>query len=217
MTIEPEKEFLLHLEQQPSVAILRGITPDEVKDVGKALIRQGFRLIEVPLNSPDAFDSIRILATEFGDHALIGAGTVLTPEEVMAVKQAGGRMIVSPNTNLDVIKTSVENDLLSLPGFFTPSEAFAAVDAGAHGLKLFPAEGCAPNVLKAMMAVLPPQVPVLAVGGISDSNMADYWQAGAKGFGIGSALYKPGRRAADVEEAAKKFAEATARLEYSEL
>ncbi|MBT3788461.1 MAG: 2-dehydro-3-deoxy-6-phosphogalactonate aldolase [Alphaproteobacteria bacterium] len=204
------EEFTQRLLEQPVVAILRGITPTEIEAVAAALIDQNFRIIEVPLNSPNALESIRLLADAFGEQALVGAGTVLNKDDVHAVRDAGGRMIVSPNTNVDVIRTSVELGLLSLPGFATPSEAFTAVDAGAHGLKLFPADGCPPNVLKAMMAVLPPAIPVLAVGGVSDKNMADYWQAGAKGFGIGSALYKPGRSAADVAAAAKRFAAALA-------
>jgi 2-dehydro-3-deoxyphosphogalactonate aldolase len=208
MTLSPQAEFTQRLGQQPVVAILRGITPSEIEAVAAALIDQNFRLIEVPLNSPDALKSIRLLADGFGDQALVGAGTVLNRDQVIAVRDAGGRMIVSPNTNADVIKASVEQGLLSLPGFATPSEAFTAVDAGAHGLKLFPADGCPPNVLKAMMAVLPPAVPVLAVGGVSDKNMADYWTAGAKGFGIGSALYKPGHSPAEVAEAAREFAAA---------
>ena len=210
MTLSPMEEFARRLLEQPVVAILRGITPTEIEAVAAALIDQDFRMIEVPLNSPDALESISLLADAFGEQALVGAGTVLNKDDVHAVWGAGGRMIVSPNTNVDVIRTSVELGLLSLPGFATPSEAFTAVDAGAHGLKLFPAEGCPPNVLKAMMAVLPPAIPVLAVGGVSDKNMADYWQAGAKGFGIGSALYKPGRSAADVAAAAKRFAAALA-------
>jgi 2-dehydro-3-deoxyphosphogalactonate aldolase len=212
MTDTLQSEFSRRLSEQPVVAILRGITPAETEAVAAVLVEQGFCLIEVPLNSPDPLTSIRLLAEKFGDQALVGAGTVLTPADVLAVQEAGGRMIVSPNTNPDVIRTTVENGLLSLPGFATPSEAFAAADACAHGLKLFPAEGCAPHVLKAMKAVLPPDIPVLAVGGISDQNMADYWQAGAQGFGIGSALYKPGRSAAEVKEAAIAFAAATARL-----
>jgi 2-dehydro-3-deoxyphosphogalactonate aldolase len=210
MTLSPMEEFTQRLLEQPVVAILRGITPTEIEAVAAALIDQNFRIIEVPLNSPNALESIRLLADAFGEQALVGAGTVLNKDDVHAVRDAGGRMIVSPNTNVDVIRTSVELGLLSLPGFATPSEAFTAVDAGAHGLKLFPADGCPPNVLKAMMAVLPPAIPVLAVGGVSDKNMADYWQAGAKGFGIGSALYKPGRSAADVAAAAKRFAAALA-------
>jgi 2-dehydro-3-deoxyphosphogalactonate aldolase len=212
MTLTPEDEFRQHLTEQPVVAILRGITPDEIEAVAAALINEGFRLIEVPLNSPDALISIRKLARKFGHQALVGAGTVLNPADVTAVAEVGGRMIVSPNTNAHVIRSTRKAGLLSLPGFATPSEAFAAVEAGAHGLKLFPADGCAPHVLKAMMAVLPPDVPVLAVGGVSDANIKDYWQAGAKGFGIGSALYKPGRSAEEVVEAARRFAEATAGL-----
>ena len=212
MQPDPVEEFSERLSVQPVVAILRGITPPEVIDVAKALIHQNFRLIEVPLNSPDALRSIKLLAENFADQALVGAGTVLSADDVTAVDEVGGRMIVSPNTNVGVIRTTRNLGLVSLPGFATPSEAFTAVNAGAHALKLFPAEGCPPNVLKAMMAVLPPQVPVLAVGGVSDRNMPDYRQAGAQGFGIGSALYKPGRSAADVATAAEKFAAATATL-----
>ena len=212
MSPDPVEEFHKRLSVQPVVAILRGITPAEVVDVAKALVNHDFRLIEVPLNSPDALRSIELLAENFTDQALVGAGTVLSTDDVSAVEKAGGRLIVSPNTNEDVIRATRNKGLLSVPGFATPSEGFTAVNAGAHALKLFPAEGCPPNVLKAMMAVLPPQVPVLAVGGISDRNMSAYHLAGAQGFGIGSALYKPGRSASDVAAAAEKFATATATL-----
>jgi 2-dehydro-3-deoxyphosphogalactonate aldolase len=176
----------------PLVAILRGVTPNEVVAVGAALFDAGFRLIEVPLNSPDPFDSIARLAQAFADRAVIGAGTVLRAAEVAAVAAAGGTMIVSPNTNVEVIAATSNSGLVSMPGIATPSEALAALDAGATALKLFPAEGSSPAVLKAIRAVLPADVRVLPVGGITAENMAPWVKAGAAGFGIGSALYSPG-------------------------
>lgn len=187
----------------PLVAILRGVRPDEVVAIGEALVGAGFTLIEVPLNSPDPLDSIAALAAAMGDRAVVGAGTVLTADQVAAVREAGGRMIVSPNTNCDVIRASAAAGLASLPGFATPSEAFAALDAGATALKLFPAEAASPAVLKAMKAVLPPAVRVLPVGGVGPGNMAEWLAAGAAGFGLGSTLYKPGMIAAEVGERAR--------------
>jgi 2-dehydro-3-deoxyphosphogalactonate aldolase len=189
----------------PLVAILRGIRPDEVEAVGEALIDVGFTLIEVPLNSPDPFASISRLARLVGDRALVGAGTVLTPAEAAQVAAAGGALIVSPNTDPAVIRAAVDAGLAALPGFFTPTEAFAAIAAGASALKLFPAEATAPVALAAMRAVLPRAMPVLAVGGITPSTMAAWRAAGADGFGLGSALYKPGRPAAEVGAAARAF------------
>jgi len=189
----------------PLVAILRGIRPDEVEDVGEALIDVGFTLIEVPLNSPDPFDSIARLAARVGDRALVGAGTVLSLDDVAAVAAAGGRMIVSPNTNIAVIRASVAAGLASLPGYFTASEAFAAIEAGASALKLFPAEAANPAVLKAQRAVLPKTMPVLVVGGVAPDTMAPWQAAGANGFGLGSALYKPGASVDDVRRAARAF------------
>jgi 2-dehydro-3-deoxyphosphogalactonate aldolase len=182
----------------PLVAILRGLTPGEAEPVGAALIEAGFRCLEVPLNSPDPLQSIAILSRAFGDRALVGAGTVLTPAAVAAVAEAGGRIIISPNTDIAVIRESKARGLVSFPAFQTPSEAFAALAAGADALKLFPAEAASPAVLKAMRAVLPPDMPIFPVGGIGVNEMAAWQMAGAAGFGIGSSLYAPGRSAVDV-------------------
>ena len=187
------------------VAILRGVPPDEVEGIAGALIEAGFAMIEVPLNSPDPLASIETLAHRFGDDALIGAGTVLDTAQVLSVREAGGRLIVSPNTDTAVIAASAEAGMVSQPGYFTPSEGFAALKAGATGLKLFPAEAATPAVLKAQRAVLPHDVPVLVVGGITPDNMTPWREAGANGFGLGSALYKPGRTAAEVSTAARAF------------
>ena len=187
----------------PLVAILRGVAPHEIEDIGDALVDAGFTLIEVPLNSPEPLDSIARLARRFAGRAVIGAGTVLRVDQVIAVRAAGGTMIISPNANLQVIAASAARGLVSLPGVATPSEAFAALDAGATALKLFPAEGSSPQILKAMRAVLPKEVRVLPVGGIAPDTMAPWIAAGAAGFGLGSALYKPGMSAADVASRAK--------------
>jgi 2-dehydro-3-deoxyphosphogalactonate aldolase len=189
----------------PLVAILRGIEPHEAEGVAGALIDAGFAMIEVPLNSPDPLASIEAIARRFGGDALIGAGTVLDTAQVLSVREAGGRLIVSPNTDTTVIAASAEAGMVSLPGYFTPSEAFAALKAGATGLKLFPAEAATPAVLKAQRAVLPRETPVLVVGGITPDNMSPWREAGADGFGLGSALYKPGRTAAEVAAAAQAF------------
>ena len=198
-------DFATAFAALPLVAILRGIRPDEADDVGDALINAGFTLIEVPLNSPDPFDSITRLAARCGDRAMVGAGTVLTTEDVTRVRDAGGQMVISPNTNVAVIAATVAAGMASLPGYFTPSEAFAAIGAGASALKLFPAEAASPDALKAQRAVLPKNVPVLAVGGIVPEGMASWRAAGADGFGLGSAIYKPGMSATDVGEAARRF------------
>ena len=212
MTLASSYEDLLLQFQQaladlPLVAILRGITPDECEDVGAVLTRSGFRLIEVPLNSPQPFRSIERMAAAFPG-ALVGAGTVLDAEQVGQVHAAGGRLIVSPNFNAVVVRAAVDRGMIALPGIVTPSEAFAALAAGAHGLKLFPAEMALPAGLRAMRAVLPMSVPMLPVGGISGLNMAAWHAAGASGFGIGSALYKPGKSAQAVASAALAFVDA---------
>lgn len=190
------------------VAILRGITPDEVEAVGDVLVEAGWRIIEVPLNSPEPLKSIEKLVKRFGDRALIGAGTVLTPAQVAGVAATGAGVIISPNANIEVIKASRAAGMVSLPGVATPTEAFAAIEAGASGIKAFPAEAIPPHVVKAWKAVLPKEVPLLAVGGVTPDNMGAYVQAGAAGFGIGSALYKPGADIATVKAAARKFTEA---------
>jgi 2-dehydro-3-deoxyphosphogalactonate aldolase len=174
------------------VAILRGITPDEAVPIGQALLDAGFAIIEVPLNSPQPEESIRRLAEKFGDRALIGAGTVLDPARVATVAQAGGKLIVMPHADAAVVRTAKAAGLLAVPGFATPTEAFAMLAAGADALKLFPAEAFSPAVLKAMLAVLPKGTQVLPVGGIVPANLAPWRAAGAAGFGLGSALYKPG-------------------------
>ena len=187
------EDFRRYFSECPLIAIIRGVTPADARDTGEALFEAGIRIIEVPLNSPDPFDSIRIIADEFGDRALVGAGTVLNPENVARVKQAGGRLVVSPNANTSVIEATVAAGLVSSPGYFTPTEAFAAIDAGAHSIKLFPAEAASPAVLKAQKAVLPRGVPLIVVGGVTPQSIADWRAAGADGFGLGGGLYKPGQ------------------------
>ena len=196
------------LKACPLVAILRGVKPDEVLDIGDALINAGFKIIEVPLNSPGPLESIRLLSDKFSGDALIGAGTVLDPASVQGIAEAGGRLIVMPHAGGDVVRATKSRDLVAVPGFATPTEAFAMIEAGADGLKLFPAEASGPTVLKAMRAVLPKDVPVLPVGGISPEKMAGYFEAGANGFGLGSTLYKPGLSAGEVGENARRFIEA---------
>jgi 2-dehydro-3-deoxyphosphogalactonate aldolase len=190
------------------VAILRGITPDEAEPIGEALIEAGWRIIEVPLNSPEPLKSIEKLQKRFGDRALIGAGTVLTTAQVADVASTGATVIISPNANLSVIEASVSRGMISLPGVATPSEAFAAIGAGATGIKAFPAEAIPPLVIKAWRAVLPKDIPVLAVGGITPDNMKSFIDAGTNGFGIGGSLYKPGDDVASVAAKAKLFIEA---------
>jgi 2-dehydro-3-deoxyphosphogalactonate aldolase len=187
------------------VAILRGVAPDAVLGIAEVLIDAGFKIIEVPLNSPQPIDSIGRLSARFGAQALIGAGTVTTADDVTAVAAAGGRLIVTPHSDLAVIAAAKRAGLFVVPGIATPTEAFAALAAGADGLKLFPAEALPAAVLKAMRAVLPPQTMVFPVGGITPTSMAEYRQAGAAGFGLGSALYKPGDGPAAVAAKAAAF------------
>ena len=193
----------------PLVAILRGITPAEAPAVGQALWNAGWHLMEVPLNSPDPLQSIAALAKAH-PQAVVGAGTVRTVDEVEAVHRAGGRLIVSPHFDRRVVEAAVRLGIACAPGVATPSEAFAALDAGATALKLFPAEMIPPAAVKAMRAVIPPEVLLLPVGGISPATMRGYRDAGASGFGIGSALYKPGMDAAAVAQQARAFADAWA-------
>lgn len=194
-----------HLEQCPLIAIIRGVTPDEAEAIGEAIHDAGIRIIEVPLNSPDPFASIHRLASKFGDDMLVGGGTVLRWSDVHEVKRSGGRLIVSPNTNSEVITESAQAALVSCPGFFTPSEAFTALDSGATALKLFPAEGASPAMLNAQLAVIPREVPIIVVGGVKPDNMDPWREAGAAGFGLGGGLYKPGQSAADTLEKARAY------------
>ena len=189
----------------PLVAILRGIRPEEAIPVGRALVDAGFRMIEVPLNSPDPWQSISSLAEAFSDRAVIGAGTVLSVRDVENVKAAGGSVVISPNTDDNVIRATVACGLTSLPGFSTPTEGLAALEAGASALKLFPAEASSPAILKALSAILPPRTRVLPVGGIDIESLGRWHKGGAAGFGIGSALYKPGIEAQRVGDLARQF------------
>jgi 2-dehydro-3-deoxyphosphogalactonate aldolase len=185
------------------VAILRGVKPDEIDSIGDALIEAGVTVIEVPLNSPQPFDSIARLAARHGHHALVGAGTVLEAADVARVKEAGGRLVVAPNFDAEVVRAAKAAGLVSLPGVMTPSEGFAALKAGADGLKLFPAEIIPPVAFKAWRAVFPPETLLLAVGGVGVGNLKTYAEAGASGYGIGSALYKPGRPAIEIGKLAR--------------
>lgn len=194
-----------HLAELPLVAILRGLRPDEAVAIGTALIEAGFRLLEVPLNSPEPYRSIAALAQAFGDQALIGAGTVVRPEEVDRLQAAGGRLVVMPHQDVEVIRAAKATGLVCVPGVATPTEAFAALRAGADALKLFPAEALGPATLKAWRAVLPAGTPLLPVGGITPEGMERWRDAGASGFGLGSALYRPGASAQEVAERARAF------------
>lgn len=205
-----QDDFARAFAECPLVAILRGIAPAEAESVGDALVDAGFRLIEVPLNSPDPLDSIGRLARHIGDKALVGAGTVLDPADVDRIAEVGGRLIVSPNTDTGVIAATVGAGLISAPGYFTPSEAFAAIRAGAHAIKLFPAEAASPALVKAQRAVLPRHVPLIVVGGITPEAMSPYLAAGADGFGLGGALYRPGMSADEVGARARAFVAALA-------
>ena len=189
------------LDECPVVAIVRGIRPEEALAHAEALFAAGVRGVEVPLNSPEPLKSIGLLAEAFGDRMAVGAGTVLTAERVEAVAQAGGRIIVSPNVSPEVIRTAVELGLDPAPGFATATEAFAAIKAGAKHLKLFPAATYGPGHLKQLKAVLPPEAVVWAVGGVGPAQMADWWSAGARAFGLGGELYRAGQ---SVEETAEK-------------
>ena len=191
------------LKQCPVVAILRGVQPGEIDGVGDALVEAGITIIEVPLNSPQPFDSIGRLAKRHGARALIGAGTVLETPDIARVKDAGGALIVAPNFDADVVRATKAAGLVALPGVMTPSEGFAALKAGADGLKLFPAEIIPPAVFKAWRAVFPAECLLLAVGGVGVANLKTYADAGASGYGIGSALYRPGRSPAEIAPLAR--------------
>ncbi len=189
----------------PFTAILRGLTPEEAPAVGAALVEAGMTILEVPLNSPRPLDSIRLLAQRFGSTCLIGAGTVMTPPQVREIGEAGGRLIVMPHGDGEVIAAAKQAGMVCMPGVATPTEGFAALRAGADALKLFPAELVTPAVLRAMRAVFPPQTLFLPVGGITPDNLAGFVQAGASGFGLGSGLYAPGRDAAEVGRRARAY------------
>jgi 2-dehydro-3-deoxyphosphogalactonate aldolase len=196
------------LSDLPLIAILRGLTPENALAVGQVLVDAGFRIIEVPLNSPRPLESIERLAETFGARALVGAGTVLRPEDVKRVKGGGGRLIVMPHGDPHVIAEAKADGLLCLPGVATPTEAFAALSAGADGLKLFPAEAIPSAVVKAWRAVLPPETLLLPVGGITPERIADYRVAGASGFGLGSALFQPNLTTSEVQRRANAFVSA---------
>jgi len=190
------------MEHRHLIAILRGITPSETIAACQALIDAGITMIEVPLNSPDALISIAMASNALGDAATIGAGTVLSKKQVWAVSEAGGTFVVSPDTNKQVIEETIRLQMLSFPGVFTPTDAFRAIKAGATGLKFFPDEVLGPKGIKAMKAVLPPEIPLYAVGGAAPDNFNEYFAAGCTGFGLGSYLYKPGMDAAQIGERA---------------
>ena len=196
------------LRELPLIAILRGITPGEAAEMAEALCGAGIRCLEVPLNSPAPLESIRRMTDAVGTRAMIGAGTVLTAESAARVADAGAQIVISPNTEPAVIAATKGAGLISLPGFFSPSEAFRAIDAGADGLKLFPAEAASPSVLKAFKAVLPADMPVFPVGGVTAQAMPAWREAGAAGFGIGGALYTPGLTAEAAATRAQAFAQA---------
>jgi 2-dehydro-3-deoxyphosphogalactonate aldolase len=198
-------ELTTWLRRCPLIAILRGVTPDAVVPIGHALLEAGIAIIEVPMNSPEPIESIRRLATRFGDRMLIGAGTVMTEAEVDEVDAFGGRLIVTPHADPAVVRHAKGHGMLACPGFFTPTEAFSLLGAGADGLKLFPAEAASPAVLRALRAVLPPDTPLLPVGGIDADNMGPWREAGAAGFGVGSSIYRPGDMAAAVAAKAAKL------------
>lgn len=203
--MSPKELLDQYLDQCPLIAIVRGVTPDEAEAVAQAVYDGGIRIIEVPLNSPDPLESIGRIASKFGDRMLVGAGTVVDPPQVDQVSEAGGRLIVAPNTDTRVISATVANGMVSCPGYFTPSEAFAACNAGATALKLFPAEAASPAVLKAILAVVPKDVPQIVVGGVKPDTMRPWRDAGATGFGLGSGLYKPGQGAAETLEKARAY------------
>ncbi len=199
------------LAELPLVAILRGLAPENAIAVGQVLVDAGFRIIEVPLNSPRPFESIKILAKAFGPRALVGAGTVLRTEDVAHVKDAGGRLIVMPHGDTAIVREAKNQGMICVPGVATPTEGFAVLGAGADGLKLFPAEAMPPAVVKAWRAVFPPETLLLPVGGITPDRMAGYFAAGANGFGLGSALFTSEATAADIRIRANAFADAARR------
>lgn len=198
------------LEACPLIAILRGIQPDEVAPVSDILVAAGWRIIEIPLNSPEPLRSIEILAGRHGDSILVGAGTVMTPDDVIEVRDVGGELIVMPHSDQEVIEEAKAEDLICMPGVMTPTEGFAALTSGADALKMFPAESMPPAIVKAWRAVFPRESRLLPVGGIDAGNIAAYRAAGASGFGIGSALFAPGRELDDIRQRAESLVAAVA-------
>ena len=201
------ENFLSYLKEYPLIAILRGITPAEVIEISEVLVNKNFKIIEIPLNSPDPIKSIEMLVSHFKDEVIIGAGTVMDLGSIKMIAEAGARLSVMPNGNVRIVKAAKAKGLITIPGVYTPTEAFAMIESGADALKLFPAEGAPPMVLKAMKAVLPTAIPILPVGGITPDKMAEYQKAGANGFGLGSALYKPGMTVDEVAQNADAFNE----------
>ncbi len=210
-----DKAFQDWLHPLPLIAILRGVRPDEVIDIAEALVFADFRIIEVPLNSPQPLASIEKLSVHFGDRVLTGAGTVIDPASVADVSAAGGQLVVMPHADENIVQTARSQGMYALPGFATPTEALRMLGAGADALKLFPAEANPPQVLKAIRAILPPQTAVIPVGGITPETLAVYWTAGANGFGLGSALYKPGMSCEQVAGHADKFRTSIAALKQT--
>ena len=205
------EDFRRYFAECPLIAIIRGVTPIEAEGIAGALYEGGIRIIEVPLNSPQPLESIRIIADAFGDRTLVGAGTVLDPADVPKVRDAGGKLVVAPNTNTAVIEATVASGMVSSPGCYTPSEAFAAIGAGAHTIKLFPAEAASPKVVKAQKAVLPKNVPLIVVGGVTPESIPDWLDGGADGFGLGGGLYKPGQDVQSTVEKARAYVAAVRR------
>jgi 2-dehydro-3-deoxyphosphogalactonate aldolase len=198
----------LKLAPTPLIAILRGVTPDEADSIAAVIVDAGFGAIEIPLNSPDPLASVELVARLFGDKALVGAGTVLEAREVDEVAEAGGKLVVAPNADHAVIERAVKLGLVVLPGVATPTEAFAALKAGASGLKLFPGEAIPPEAVRAWRSVLPKETQLYPVGGVTLERIGPYRLAGVSGFGVGSALYKPGASVEEVARAAQAFVKA---------
>ncbi len=197
-----------YLNQMPLIAILRGIKPDEIIQYAEVIVAAGWRVIEIPLNSPDPFQSIEKLVAHYGDEILIGAGTVLNVENVHKVAAAGGKVIVAPNTDAKVIGAALDHNMAVMPGFLTPSEAFVAYESGARYLKLFPADSMGPAYIKAVKSVLPADARIIPVGGVTPETIASYHAAGCTAYGVGSPLYKPGMSLETVENNAQNFAKA---------